>query len=173
MPTSAGMRKLSFRERAEWILAYLSSPTLMKVKDSFEWAVSGAVGNPKDVNLISKAALKSLPKGAYFKRSGLVKYYANKDKGKNFVFEHTIPNSVLKRWIYANRDILSIDLLSKVLMRCPICLVTAAEDKKLKVAGLNESMPDKEHDILHDDPFARYKAVGIEIVDLNEHKKEE
>lgn len=77
------------------------------------------------------------------------------------VYDHAVP------FIYLQRRLLALETVDEPSIRALlqqlnlIALITKGEDKKLKSAGLNRSMP-KDWD--GKDPLARYREMGIELI---------
>lgn len=87
--------------------------------------------------------------------------------------EHPVPNNMLCNYLTECRakNKLSKNKVKNILTSQPtVAIVTLAEDKLLTDAGLRDRMPDKDYDLLHGDPWSRYKAVGIHVLDLRTGK---
>lgn len=78
------------------------------------------------------------------------------------IFDHAVPFKYLQAELLKLSEI-STDSVRLVLDNFPSAgvLITKGENQRLNEAGLQSAMP---LDWNGDDPFARYKAVGIEIV---------
>ncbi len=119
-------------------------------------------------------------KNGYINRSGKAKWdslfwkeivskEARKTKDKKMVTkEHLIPLRVITEELkkIAKDKTISPAAIQKVLDKYILfATITRQEDKLLKNAKLNSKMPNEFYDKnspLYDDPFARYKKVGIE-----------
>jgi hypothetical protein len=82
--------------------------------------------------------------------------------GREIVYDHAIPYGYELKALMELTDV-SPETVRPVLDKYDVCaIITADEDARLTAAGLQRNMPD-DWDRL--DPLARYKAVGIEIVE--------
>jgi hypothetical protein len=78
------------------------------------------------------------------------------------VFDHAIPFNYLQSELLQLKEV-TPEALRTILLRHEICvLITKSENERLNASGLQFKMPSDWDD---DDPLARYKAAGIELVD--------
>jgi len=81
---------------------------------------------------------------------------------RQIVFDHAVPFNYCQKELLKLEDI-TPDSVRAVLEKFnTIVLITQAEDARLKHAGLNHAMPPESDGT---DVLARYKAVGIVLVD--------
>jgi hypothetical protein len=82
------------------------------------------------------------------------------DKSAGLIADHAIPIGVLLKKVYDDQ-IKDVDgLVALVYRYAMMVLITKAEDKLLRKAGLVKAMPP---DWDGEDPFARYRGVGIQL----------
>ena len=81
--------------------------------------------------------------------------------GRNVTVEHSIPIKILYPAFMGGRN---PGDLRAVIDAYHVAVVTRAEDKRLRDAGLRQSMPSGWE--WGDDPFARWKTVGIEVAPI-------
>ncbi|HTK19203.1 MAG TPA: hypothetical protein VL442_06820 [Mucilaginibacter sp.] len=85
--------------------------------------------------------------------------------------EHVVPLKVLKVILMKLKNP-SLEEIEKTLdSNLFYATITKEEDKLLRNAGLNSKMPEEYYDVnsvVFQDPFARYKKVGIELHKLNQ-----
>ena len=89
-------------------------------------------------------------------------YPRSKFYGRNspFIYEHCIPANVVRAQILQAKP--EEQIIRKILMQAgSVTVLLRSEDQKLTASGLRHSMPKSW--CWGDDPFARYKAVGILI----------
>ena len=88
-----------------------------------------------------------------------------KDNTKTLCHEHIVPKKVIIDKILALKSPTK-PKVNEILERyCIGCVVTRDEDKKLIKAGLRSAMPGNWDGV---DPWARYKNVGIKVVELHD-----
>jgi hypothetical protein len=81
---------------------------------------------------------------------------------REIVYDHAIPYRYELEALMA-LTVVTPETVRPVLEKYDVCvIITADEDARLTAAGLQREMPDDWDKI---DPLARYKAVGIEIVE--------
>ena len=81
---------------------------------------------------------------------------------REIVYDHAIPYCYELKALMELTEV-SPETVRPVLEKYDVCaIITADEDARLAAAGLQRNMPDNWDGI---DPLARYKAVGIEIVE--------
>lgn len=92
--------------------------------------------------------------------------------GKDLVWEHCVPISIIQSMILQHYDELLDPEKAKEFfdLYTLVCLVTKDEDKKLRDNGLNNAMPDGWK--LWDDPWVRYAIAGIEAIPQDMSRKE-
>jgi hypothetical protein len=80
---------------------------------------------------------------------------------QDVIYEHSIPFNMIRDKLI-NLDKITLESVSGILEEFHVVAqISLKDDKKLKKAGLNSKMPD---DWDGKNRFARYEAVGIEIV---------
>lgn len=77
------------------------------------------------------------------------------------VYDHAVPFIYLQRRLLALETVDESSILALLHQLNLVALITKDEDKILKSAGLNQSMP-KDWD--GSDPLARYRKIGIELI---------
>lgn len=79
-------------------------------------------------------------------------------------YDHLIPYCLELKALMA-LTVVTPETVRPVLEKFDVCaIITAEEDARLNAAGLQSRMPDGWDEI---DPLARYKAVGIELLENN------
>ena len=79
----------------------------------------------------------------------------------NLVYDHAIPFNLTQKELLALPEVTQ-ESVQKVLLKHVAAVITQEEHGQLGKSGYASKMPD---DWDHIDPLARYKAVGIEIVE--------
>ena len=84
------------------------------------------------------------------------------EKGKNLLrYDHSIPFKLIQEELLS-LEVVNSDTVKEILEnRLMACTITKEEDDKLRKAGLQSKMPE---DWDNEDPLARYKKVGIEVI---------
>jgi hypothetical protein len=81
---------------------------------------------------------------------------------REIVYDHAIPYHYELRALMELKEV-APETVRPVLEKYDVCaIITADEDARLTSAGLQRKMPDDWDQI---DPLARYRAVGIELVE--------
>lgn len=82
----------------------------------------------------------------------------------NLIYDHAIPFCILQKKLLDLQSVSNDTVLSVLKKHDTICLITKEEDAILNTAGYKSSMPILWENQGHDS-LARYKAVGIELID--------
>ncbi len=83
--------------------------------------------------------------------------------GWRLVYDHAIPFSYLQAELLSLSDV-TVDSVEATLRKfSTIVLITKEEDDRLRKAGYGHKMPEDWDGI---DPLARYRAAGIELVEI-------
>ena len=123
------------------------------------------------ISYVSTKALKNIPLSERSKlivpKEGVM-YDKVKPRAWVVTREHMIPISALYKhlkWIYENRFNKNKERAEKYIIRfmkkLHIALITTAESKKLKKAGLEKCMPNGWWESTALDPLARYREAGF------------
>lgn len=109
--------------------------------------------------------------GVKYWSSEAYKIYLKKKENKNWQsglrHEHIVPKCIFIDWIFENQDICAETLKNAFQKNMIACIVTAEEDRILNNNGFRTSMPDGNKNFLEiNDPWARYKACNIEVLEL-------
>ena len=100
---------------------------------------------------------------AHFVSAGAARTLAGIER-QRLVKDHAIPVTVLRELLIRSEPESLSDVHAMMLDYYRIGIITQGEDELLRQAGLKSSMPDAW--LVGDDPFARYRAVGILSQDL-------
>lgn len=85
-------------------------------------------------------------------------FYGKRGGQNPFIYEHAVPACIVREELLRVSD--DPVLISKTLLCAgKVAVLLREEDQKIRAAGLNSKMPSGWS--FGDDPFARYKAVGI------------
>ncbi len=76
------------------------------------------------------------------------------------IYDHVVPMRFLIKDLMDLENASPGNVAAVLLTAGPICLITHDEDELLRKAGLGRSTPDR------NDPFSRYRVVGIEVRSL-------
>ncbi len=90
-----------------------------------------------------------------YKRS---RFYGKKHP---FIYEHSIPASIVRSKLLSCYPILESEVEKIFLSAGPVVIILREEDKKLSSIKLSRKMPNGW--VWGDDPLARYEAAGIKI----------
>ena len=81
---------------------------------------------------------------------------------RELVYDHSIPFRILQDELLLLQQVDAASVEKLLKRYCVAVLITPTEDARLTKAGLNHKMPD---DWDGKDAFARYKAVGIKLIE--------
>ncbi|MDA3902509.1 MAG: hypothetical protein PF441_03545 [Desulfuromusa sp.] len=114
------------------------------------------MGTPNRVwSTYFRYALNELEKDSTF-----VSDSVKKNPDQKVIHEHTVPFRILRDKLMGLKDVNSKSVSNILNQLHVVTKITYEEDQKLKDAKLNIEMPE---DWNGENPFARYKAVGISI----------
>ncbi len=148
----------------KWIEAGLSIPEVRSLNGGAKWLFPNMIAKytlAADYYEISKAALAEFRNR---KTDLSIRYTRGKFKpskeNKTFYYEHAIPASVVFKQLYSS-DCTAKSVRDTLDHAGPVVVLLQAENDRLDSAGFKAEMPTGWK--YGDDPYARYKEVGIEV----------